>query len=614
MMKRGWGIAGALMLCFTGLPVPAAHGGARVVYRSPLDGAAMVTTATNIIYRFSEPVDASAVGDANPFTVEGSRSGIHDADIHLSDDGVTLLIMPRKPFVPDETVNISVRGGIRLRSGESVVPPSGSFLTAAPPVQAKTSIQQIRDEMGFSSLLPAEENALLIPTEGDIRTVQDSIPIDFPSISTRIADSVCAGQLFVATVTATAGGTPYLMILNNKGFPVYSRRMPGNCFDFKRQPNGAISYFDAAAGCFYVLDTTGSTIDSYRCGNGYSTDLHELRLLDNGHALLLSYDYETMDMSRVVEGGNSSATVVGLILQELDHDKNVVFQWRSWDHYAITDATHEDLTAATIDYVHGNAIELDADSNIIVSCRHLDELTKIDRTTGDIIWRMGGKHNQFTFINDTIGFSHQHAIRRLPGGTFTLFDNGNFHTTPFSRAVEYRVDENAKTATQIWEFRHSPPVYGFAMGYVQRLPNGNTLIGWGAARPALTEVRPDGTVTFEMSFGPGIFSYRAYRFPWGDNDTSRTASVPASFRLHPNYPNPFNGHTAVMIDLPQETTLDADIFDVLGQNVLSVVRQLHRNAGSYYLDIDASTLTSGTYFFRLKTTSGVRVQKMLLLR
>jgi len=55
----------------------------------------------------------------------------------------------------------------------------------------------------------------------------------------------------------------------------------------------------------------------------------------------------------------------------------LIFQWRSWDHFQITDATHENLLASNIDYVHGNAIEIDTDSNIIISSRHMDEITKL---------------------------------------------------------------------------------------------------------------------------------------------------------------------------------------------------------------------------------------------
>jgi hypothetical protein len=202
-----------------------------------------------------------------------------------------------------------------------------------------------------------------------------------------------------------------------------------------------------------------------------------------------------------------------MVIQELDSSHNVVFQWRSLDHFQITDVTHEDLTASMIDAVHPNALQLDSDGNILLSSRALDEVTKINRSTGDIIWRWGGKHNQFTFINDSIGFSHQHGVHRIANGHIAVFDNGNFHTPSFSRAVEYELDENAKSAKLVWQYRHTPDVSSFAMGYVQRLENGNTLISWGATNPSLTEVRPDGTTALELSLPASVVTYRAFRIP-----------------------------------------------------------------------------------------------------
>ena len=75
---------------------------------------------------------------------------------------------------------------------------------------------------------------------------------------------------------------------------------------------------------------------------------------------------------------------------------------------------------------------------------------------------------------------------------FTLFDNGNFHNPPFSRAVEYNLNETTKTATTVWEYRNNPIIFGPATGYVERLSNGNTLIGWGITHPSVTEVTPGG--------------------------------------------------------------------------------------------------------------------------
>ena len=74
------------------------------------------------------------------------------------------------------------------------------------------------------------------------------------------------------------------------------------------------------------------------------------------------------------------------------------------------------------------------------------------REDGRILWRLGGKNNEFTFVNDPERFSQQHSIRRIPNGHVMLFDNGNYHAVPHSRAVEYALDENAKGRPAYLEF------------------------------------------------------------------------------------------------------------------------------------------------------------------
>src|SRR5439155_9295233 len=194
----------------------------------------------------------------------------------------------------------------------------------------------------------------------------------------------------------------YHLMLDNSGEPIYYKRLEGSsvAVDFKRQLTSTLTYFDFGLGDFQALDSSYNLVDTYRTGNGYKTDLHDLQLLANGHALLMSYDPEPVDMSQIVSGGSPTATVIGLIVQEIDISKNVVFEWRSWDHFNITDTT-EPVSGTLVDYVHGNAVDQDQDGNLLISSRHMDEITKINRQTGDIIWRMGGKNNQFTFINDS---------------------------------------------------------------------------------------------------------------------------------------------------------------------------------------------------------------------
>ena len=290
------------------------------------------------------------------------------------------------------------------------------------------------------------------------------------------------------------------------------------------EPNGLLSYNLKGKGYSgrIIADTSFNSVDTLRCGNGYGTNGHDGLLLANGHSIMMANDPEPIDMSQIVSNGNPNAIVDGLVVQELDSDKTVLFQWRSWDYLNIT-ASYFDLTQQKIDLIHANSLALDNDGNILVSLRHLSAIIKINRETGNVDWILGGKLNQFTFINEHESnsptyFSYQHDINMLPNGNITLFDNGTQHLPQYSRGVEYKLDETNKTATLVWEYRQIPDIYADAMGSVQVLPNGNKVIGWGVASgkgaPVYTEVHPDNSLALELFLSPGQFCYRAYKYPW----------------------------------------------------------------------------------------------------
>ena len=268
-----------------------------------------------------------------------------------------------------------------------------------------------------------------------------------------------------------------------------------------------------APGDFNLKDETFNVVDSVAT-LGYPMDNHDMKLLPNGHALVFGSEVRTINMSALVPGGKTAASVTGDILQEIDANNRLVFEWHTFDHIAITNSFY-DLTQQTIDYAHMNAVSIDpTDNNLLVSLRTTSEIVKINRQTGEVMWRLGGKMNQFTFIGEhaenapyyTVG---QHDIHRLANGNLLFFDNGNISgggVTPsdrtYSRAVEYQLDETNMTATLVWEFRHTPDISVPCTGSVKRFPNGNTLIGWGCAIPTsgtiATEVSPAGSVVFEM--------------------------------------------------------------------------------------------------------------------
>ncbi len=344
-------------------------------------------------------------------------------------------------------------------------------------------------------------------------------PADLPTFTVTTGDGETGdGYIFMAYFNYwQLSQSAYLLILEDDGEPVYYKQLAPVPIgmDFKKQPNGLLTYYpQMGASSFHALDDSYKVVRTYKAGNGYVTDFHDLQVLENGNALIMIHDQRTIDMSQVVEGGDPQATVIGCTIQEIDSDMNVVFEWQSWDHIPFEDS-NQPLTDKTINYMNCNSLELDDDGNILLSSRHLDEVTKINRQNGEIIWRLGGKANDFDFP-EGIRFNYAHDARRLNNGHITIFDNGVAHSPPTSRGVEYAVDEVNMTVSKVREFRHEPDLYSRALGNMQRLPNGNTLIGWGRSIdiPVFTEFDAGGEAVLEFRTTPGHGSYRVFRFPW----------------------------------------------------------------------------------------------------
>lgn len=480
-----------------------------LLYLSPRPGAQFVRPETTIAVRSAERISPDSLSPSW-FDVVGSISGHHEGTVDLADDGRTVIFSPSHPFLLGEFVKATVRVGLQTTQGALIDGTSFGF-----------SITGQRSPVTSSPFERAVIEARLTASPSLERPMatMDTLPADFPVMTATVTDTLSPDQYFFVApfVVTTTQASDYIAILDGLGQPVFFQQT--RALDFKVQPNGWITYYTNNGNHFVAMDDTYSIVDTFAAGNGYPTDAHELKLLPNGHAVLMIYDDQVMDLSQVVPGGHPDATVTGLVLQELDTSDNIVFEWRSWDHFMITD-TFATLTDPVVDYVHGNAIEVDTDGNWLVSSRHLSEITKIDRNTGDILWRLGGKNNQYTFTNEpAANFAFQHDIRRLANGHISLFDNRTDLVPQYSRAVEYELDEMQLTATRIWEYRNSPDTYAFAMGNAQRLADGDTVIGWGTGG-LVTEVRPDGSKAFELDLENAVWSYRAFRQNWHGHPTT----------------------------------------------------------------------------------------------
>ena len=125
-------------------------------------------------------------------------------------------------------------------------------------------------------------------------------------------------------------------------------------------------------------------------------------------------------------------------------------EWHSLDHVPRSESYFKPPPDGPLDpgdYFHVNSVALDDDGNLLVSARNTSTVYKIDRRTGEIIWRLGGKKSDFR-MGPNARFWWQHDAQRRADGTITMFDDGAAPPREkTSRALALRVDEQAMTAT-----------------------------------------------------------------------------------------------------------------------------------------------------------------------
>jgi hypothetical protein len=259
-----------------------------------------------------------------------------------------------------------------------------------------------------------------------------------------------------------------------------------------------------------VIDGSYRELTRIQAVNGRQADLHELQLTPAGTALFFA---DTGTAPAPAAGATPGyAQVMDCEVQEIDlATGSLVFEWHAADHIALDESVVGAPTGANAvyDYVHANSIDVDTDGNLIVSARNTSAIYKIDRRSGAIRWRLGGKRSDFAMGPGT-AFAFQHDARRQPDGTLTLFDDGAGPGP--SRAIVLRLDETAMTATLVREYTQPQKLFATSQGNMQVLPDGHVFVGWGSL-PHFSEFGADGTLLLNATFTASQ-SYRDYRFPW----------------------------------------------------------------------------------------------------
>ncbi|CRG89960.1 UPF0182 protein [Talaromyces islandicus] len=379
------------------------------------------------------------------------------------------------------------------------------------------------------------------------------VSFEYASPATEIArwDPRCtAGYTFVAP-RGDSIVQPGPMILDEYGELVWMMPLPGITQDFRVQEylgEQYLTYWNGGQveghgeGAWYMLDS--SYVQRFRVqpvGEFAGGDLHDFQITENGTALVTIYDTKAADLSSI--GGPEFGYIYDGIFQEIDiATGELVFEWRMSEHFALN-SSYEPLNGKGVDrdraydLFHLNSVEKDHLGNYIISARHSRAIVNIDSQTGEVLWTLGGKLNEFVDASDgrATSFAWQHDARWHGNHTLTLFDNrarGEAGDGLQSRGMLLDLDVPSRVATLQQEYLHPEAVKATSQGNLQMLDNsGNVFIGWGHCA-AYTEFLADGTALCDTHFAASAWfdfgrvgSYRAVKGDWIGEPATLPAAV-----------------------------------------------------------------------------------------
>ena len=358
-------------------------------------------------------------------------------------------------------------------------------------------------------------------------------------------------------LTPSSTGVPngrlsrYVTIVDSHGVPVWWMRPKIRPIDARLLPNGDIAWGRFFGGTLGI-DPAGAyeehRLDGKLVGKtstvGSPTDIHDMQRLANGDSLLISYvPRDGVDLSAY--GGPANATVLDCEVQEITRKGRKVWSWNSKDHVPLSEtgrwwprvlATPVKLKDGrdAYDIVHLNSVDART-GDVVVSMRHTDAVYDIARPSGTVLWKLGGTSRAESLTlagtSDSASaiFSGQHDARVLEDGTLTVHDNGTQRNRP-PRALRFRIDSAAKTATLLEQVSDSRAETSAFAGSARRLPGGNWVTSWGGL-PTVEELTPAGAAVFTLTLERDWFSYRAFPIPNGQ--LSRRTLNRAMEAMHP---------------------------------------------------------------------------------
>lgn len=387
----------------------------------------------------------------------------------------------------------------------------------------------------FGQSITSENNALEIDVEkidrdftyeGDLTYNGCVRKVVFETLPEYIAEYTLINSLYndYGHFYLSDFSTNYALEMDGKGNVVFYLYDEGaEMHDFKKikadDGNTYYSYYKDYR--FVLLDENYNFIkeigltETPKLGAVKDIDCHDIILYNPDHYYIFSYLPRNLG-----ELGTDTPDYLALAtyIQEVK-DGEVIFEWDSSDYPRFKEGALNNQTnivdgvgsKKANDYMHINSIFIDPkDGNIIISLRHQSAIVKISRETGEVIWTLGGKFDDFGITDDQT-FFYQHTATYLSDGSLMIFNNGNDKQR--SNVLRFFLDENNHKVTDFIKYDFGDR-FSLACGSAFQMDENHIIVGWGYKQEGLIAASiinmDTGLVENEIKTDRVITGYRVH--------------------------------------------------------------------------------------------------------
>lgn len=340
-------------------------------------------------------------------------------------------------------------------------------------------------------------------------------PDDLPALVVEERAEPAGGGI----LTSLIGGKPYAVIYDHGGEPIwwYGLDAEDAVFaDTRMRPDGSgvlLQVMDGSRrtdiGALLSVDWSGETAVETRLEGGH----HAFVVLADGTRAWCATDVRDVSID------GTTYAVVGDTIRELgpglEAESDVRTVWSAWDTLPMRadPASDSGFYPEGLDWTHCNGLAYDETADAyVMSAFALGSVVSVSRTAGTPNWVLGGEDGEFTFVGGD-GFVQAHSPEPHAGG-MRLFSNrnGGEDEPLYSRVIDYELDLEARTATEVSGISLNKKYFSYILGDSNPLPDEHLLISWGSTG-VFTEVNANRELVWTGSLPIGKIAGFAENVP-----------------------------------------------------------------------------------------------------